>query len=195
MRHVGGTLGRLRYALLALVGVVALGTVGYRAFGLSWTDATYQTVTTVATVGFRELHEFSTAEKWFTICIIVMGVSVTLYTFTLAMQAVVEGHLRDFLGRRQMDRKIADMRGHVVMCGWGRVGKAVAHELHRSGQQVVVVDVDPARVADVSFPTVIGDATLDETLAAAGIARARALVAAVDGDAENLFVTLSSRAL
>jgi len=187
--------GRLRYALLALVGVVALGTVGYRAFGLSWTDATYQTVTTVATVGFRELHEFSTAEKWFTICIIVMGVSVTLYTFTLAMQAVVEGHLRDFLGRRQMDRKIADMRDHVVMCGWGRVGKAVAYELHRSGQQVVVVDIDPARVADAPFPTVIGDATLDETLAAAGIARARALIAAVDGDAENLFVTLSSRAL
>src|SRR5262245_62145793 len=94
-----------------------------------------------------------------------------------------------------MDRKIADMRDHVVVCGWGRVGKAVANDLVASGKEVVVVDIDPARVAASSHPTVVGDATLDSTLAAAGIARASALVAALQGDAENLFVTLSSRAL
>lgn len=188
-------MGRLRNAVLALLGVVAAGTVAFRAFGLSWTDAAYQTVTTVATVGFRELHPFSTGEKWFTIALIVTGVSITLYTFTLAVQVVIEGHLREFLGRRKMDRSIAGMRGHVVVCGWGRVGRAVAEDLHRAGHAVVVVDVDGTRLGDLPFPTLVGDATLDETLSAAGVQRAQALVAAVDNDAQNLFVTLSSRAL
>jgi voltage-gated potassium channel len=186
---------RLRNAVMALLAIVAAGTLGYRAFGLSWTDAAYQTVTTVATVGFRELHEFSIAEKWFTMAIIVTGVSVTLYTFTLAVQVVLEGHLHEFLEKRKMDRSIADMFEHVVICGWGRVGRAVAEDLDRAGHSVVIVDIDESRVVDVGFPTIVGDATLDETLEAAGIKRAKALVAAVNNDAENLFVTLSSRAL
>ena len=189
------TLTRMRLAAGVLIAVAVVGTVGYRLFGMSWTDASYQTVTTITTVGFRELHPFSTGEKWFTIGIIIVGVGAALYTLTIGMQVVVEGHLREFVGRRRMDRKIADMRGHVVVCGWGRVGKAVANDLVASGKDVVVVDIDPARVAGCEHPTVVGDATLDSTLTAAGIERASALVAALQGDAENLFVTLSSRAL
>jgi voltage-gated potassium channel len=189
------TLTRMRLAAGVLIAVAVVGTVGYRLFGMSWTDAAYQTVTTVTTVGFRELHPFSTAEKWFTIGIIIVGVGAALYTLTIGMQVVVEGHLREFVGRRRMDRKIADMRGHVVVCGWGRVGKAVANDLVASGKEVVVVDIDPARVVASAHPTVIGDATLDATLSSAGIERASALVAALQGDAANLFVTLSSRAL
>lgn len=94
-----------------------------------------------------------------------------------------------------MDKKIADMRDHVIVCGWGRVGKAVAEDLEHSGKQVVVVDVDADRVRGIDHPTVVGDATLDTTLASAGIEHAAALVAALEGDAENLFVTLSSRAI
>jgi voltage-gated potassium channel len=189
------TMTRMRLAAAVLISVAVVGTVGYRLFGMSWTDAAYQTVTTVTTVGFRELQPFSTGEKWFTMAIIVVGVGAALYTLTIGMQIVVEGHLREFVGRRRMDRKIADMRGHVVVCGWGRVGKAVANDLVESGKHVVVVDIDPARVAGSQHPTVVGDATLDSTLISAGIDRASALVAALQGDAENLFVTLSSRAL
>lgn len=94
-----------------------------------------------------------------------------------------------------MDKKIADMRGHVIVCGWGRVGKAVALDLERAGRHLVVVDIDAGRVADLGIPTVVGDATLDDTLQAAGIEHATSLVAALEGDAENLFVTLSSRAV
>ena len=189
------TIVRLRLAALVLGSVISVGTIGYRLFGLSWTDAAYQTVTTVTTVGFRELHEFSELEKWFTIMIIIAGVSAALYTLTLTMQVVVEGQLREFVGRRRMDRKIADMHDHVIVCGWGRVGRSVAADLVQSGKQVVVIDVNPARVADLGLPTVVGDATLDSTLRAAGIERAAALIASLDGDADNLFVTLSSRAL
>jgi len=175
--------------------VAVIGTIGYMLFGLNFTDAVYQTVTTMTTVGFRELQEFTPLEKWFTIFIIITGVSTVLYTFTLAVQLVVEGQLRDFVGRRLMDREISKMSGHTIVCGWGRVGRAVADDLIATGQSVVVVDVDGARVANVAYPTVVGDATLDSTLRAAGIERAQSLVAALEGDAENLFVTLSARAI
>ena len=178
-----------------VLAVVLVGTIGYWRFGMSLTDATYQTVTTVTTVGFRELKDFNNLEQWFTIALIITGVSTVLYTFTLAVQVVVEGQLRDFVGRRMMDREINKLSGHTVVCGWGRVGRAVADDLVNAGHAVVVVDVDADRVAGVPYPTVVGDATLDSTLRAAGIERADALIAALEGDAENLFVTLSARAI
>ena len=101
------------------------GTVGYWLLGLSPVDAAYQTVTTVTTVGFREVGEFGAAEKIFTMLLIIVGVGTVLYTFSLVMQMVVEGQLQEIVGRRRMDKKIADLRGHVVLCGWGRVGRAV----------------------------------------------------------------------
>jgi len=178
-----------------VVAVGVIGTIGYWLFGMSFNDAAYQTVTTVTTVGFRELKEFSDVEQWFTIGVIVTGVSTVLYTFTLAVQLVVEGELGIFVGRRMMDREINKLSGHTVVCGWGRVGRAVAEDLVAAGHPVVVVDENPDRVANIPHPTVVGDATLDSTLRAAGIGRARALIAALEGDAENLFVTLSARAI
>jgi len=179
--------------MVLAVGVI--GTIGYWSFGLTFTEAVYQTVTTVTTVGYRELKDFSPGEQWFTIVIIITGVSTVLYTFTLTVQVVVEGQLRDFVGRRLMDREINKLRDHTVVCGWGRVGRAVAEDLATTGHDVVVIDVDPQRVAGIPYATVVGDATLDSTLRAAGIEQASALVAALEGDAENLFVTLSARAI
>jgi voltage-gated potassium channel len=177
--------------------VFVIGTVGYVVLGLSLVDAMYMTVITITTVGYREVvgEPPSDAEKWFTMVIIVTGVSTVLYTFTLGVQVVVEGQLREFVGRRRMDRKIAGMRDHVIVCGWGRVGRAVGHDLTRDGKDVVVVDMNAERVRDLEMPTVVGDATLDTILREAGIEHAAALVAALEGDAENLFVTLSSRSI
>jgi voltage-gated potassium channel len=192
---VSTTFRRLRLALTLLCTVFVVGTIGYLSFGLSLVDAMYQTVTTISTVGFREMHEFSTAERLFTMVIILTGVGTALYTLTLTVQVVVEGQLRDLVGRRRMDKRIADMRDHVVVCGWGRVGKAVADDLARSGKVVVIVDSDAERLRDLEYPTVAGDATLDATLRSAGIENASALIAALTGDAENLFVTLSGRSI
>lgn len=189
------TLARLRVAAAMVALVLVAGTIGYLVLGLSLIDAMYQTVTTVSTVGFREVREFNTAQKIFTIGLITVGVGTVLYTFTLGVQMIVDGQLREIVGRRRMDRTISDLRGHVVVCGWGRVGRAVAADLERDGRRVVVVDSDPTRVADVTMPTIVGDATLDTTLRAAGIERAHALIAALADDADNLFVTLSGRSL
>jgi voltage-gated potassium channel len=175
--------------------VMVIGTVGYMLFGMSFNDAAYQTVTTVTTVGFRELQEFDAAQQWFTIALIIMGASTVLFTFTIAMQFVYDGQLRHVIGSRFMHREIAKLNGHTIVCGWGRVGRAVADDLHAAGHDVVVVDMNAQRVKGVPYPTVVGDATLDSTLREAGLERAGALIAALEGDAENLFVTLSARAI
>ncbi len=187
------TIGRLRVALGMVAGITVIGTIGYWLFGFTLLDAAYQTIINITTVGFRELEDFSDAEKLFTMFVIVFGVGTVLYAFTLTLQVVVEGELRHFVGRRLMDRRINQMRDHTIVCGWGRVGRAVGDDLAAAGEQVVVVDANEDRVRDLPYPTVVGDATLDSTLRAAGIERARALIAALEGDAENLFVTLSGR--
>lgn len=191
------TIGRLRLALGLVAFVFVAGTLGYLALGLAFLDAMYMTITTITTVGYREITgpDVTVTEKVFTMTIIVIGVSTVLYTFTLAVQTVVEGQLREFIGRRRMDRQISAMRDHVIVCGWGRVGRAVATDLTRAGKEVVVIDVDAERLRGLDVPVVVGDATLDTTLRNAGLEHAESLVAALEGDAENLFVTLSSRAI
>lgn len=194
---MSSTIARLRLAVALVLAVFVVGVIGYIGFGLAAVDAMYMTVITITTVGYRELlgEQLSTGEKLFTMAIIVTGVSTVLYTFTLGVQVVVEGQLREFVGRRRMDKKISGMHDHVIICGWGRVGRAVAHDIRQTGTHVVIIDMNPARVAELDIPTVVGDATLDTTLRAAGIEHAAALVAALEGDAENLFVTLSSKAI
>ena len=186
---------RLAFALAALVTVMVAGTVGYIVLGFGLLDALYQTVTTVTTVGFREVQPLTSAGKIFTIALIVVGVGTALYTLGVAIETLLEGQLPEVFGRRRMERKITGMSEHVVVCGWGRVGRAIARDLAATGGKPVVIDTDPIRVEHVPYPAVLGDATDDEVLDRAGVRRARALVAALDTDAGNLFVTLSARAL
>jgi voltage-gated potassium channel len=188
-------LRRIRTALLALFAVIVLGTLGYVALGFSVLEALYQTVTTVTTVGFREVRPLTGIGEWFTIGLILIGVGTALYAFGVLLEALVEGHLREVLRRRRMDRAIGNMSGHVIVCGWGRVGAASVAYLDGLGEQVVVVDRNPERLQGLERPTIVGDVTDDAVLTAAGIGRARALIAALDTDADNVFVTLSSRAL
>jgi voltage-gated potassium channel len=179
----------------AMAGVLVIGAVGYRMLGYGVLDALYQTVTTVTTVGFREVQPLSGVGQVFTIVLILIGVGTVLYTFGVACEFLVEGELREARRRRRMDANIAKLHGHVVVCGWGRVGRAVAGKLEDAGQVVVVVDRDPERLADIAHLCVVGDATDDSVLLEAGIERARTLIAAIDTDAENLYVTLSGRSL
>lgn len=186
---------RIQIALLAMLAVVVAGSAGYVVLGFSLLDAVYQTVTTVTTIGFREVRPLGAAGKIFTMVLIIAGVGTALYTFSVVLESLVEGHLRHYFERRRMDRDIARMSGHTIVCGWGRVGRATAAYLAGLGAPVVVVDIDPERVADIPYPALTGDVTDDEVLRTAGIMRARALVAAINTDAENVYVTLSARSL
>ena len=187
--------GRLRLALTVLACVMIAGTVGYVLLGFSFLEALYQTVTTVTTVGFREVRPLSNAGIVFTIVLILFGVGTALYALGVLIQTLVEGDLHDVFGRRRMERKIADIDQPVIVCGWGRVGRAIAKDVADAGASPVVVDRDAARLETSPYPTVTGDATDDHVLRRAGLDRARALVAALDSDAGNLFVTVSARAL
>lgn len=185
---------RLRIALLVLAGIMIVGTIGYLILGFPLLDALYQAVTTLTTVGFREVHPLSSAGKVFTIVLILFGVGTALYALGVLIQTLVEGDLRGVFGRKRMDRKIADLHDHVIVCGWGRVGRAIAKEIGEAAP-IVVLDRDAERLADSPHPWLAGDVTDDAVLLGAGLHRARALVAALDTDAGNLFVTLSARAL
>lgn len=186
---------RVRRSALLLGMVVAAGTTAYYLLGLSALDALYQTITTISTVGFREYGTTDAAWKITTLVVILIGAGSALYTFGVFLEALVEGGLTDRLVRRRTIRRIGEMDGHVIVCGWGRVGRTIAAHLQGAGAEVVVVDNDPARVELVDGVTVQGDATDDEVLRAAGIERAATLIAALSTDADNLYITLSARAL
>jgi voltage-gated potassium channel len=175
--------------------VIVLGTAGFLGFGLSLLDALYQTVLTITTVGTTTNAPISAGQKVFTIGLIFVGVGTALYTFTAVLELLIEGHMRGLVRRRKMDRDIERMSGHVVICGWGRVGREVARFLSRAGRTIVVVDRNGDRLQDLPYPYVQGDVTDDATLFDAGIERASALVAALDTDADNLYVTFACRSL
>ena len=181
---------------MAILGVViVVGTIGYMILDFSFLDALYQTVNTISTEGIREIHPLSPAGKIFTIILILGGVGSALYAFTVLFETILEGQLNELLGRRRMEHSIASMHGHVIICGWGRVGRSIGAEVNTSDRQVVVVELDGTTVGNEEYPVVIGDASNDDVLRAAGIERAAALVAAVENDAANSFIVLSARAL
>ena len=186
---------RIGFAVLALVGVTLFGVVGYLVLGFTPLEAAYQTVTTVATVGFREVRPLTAAGQIFTMVLILCGVGTVLYNLGVIVEALIEGHLRANVGRRRMDRQIAGLRGHVVICGYGRVGRAATAHLLATGNEVVIIDSDERRLGDLATPHLLGDALDDATLRAAGIDRARALIIALDTDTDTVYVTLAARAL
>jgi voltage-gated potassium channel len=164
-------------------------------FGFDLIDALFQTVITVSTVGFNTPHPLDSGSRIFTIVLILVGVGTALYTFSSVLEVLIEGHMRDLVRRRKMERDIHRMERHVIVCGWGRVGREVAQFLANAGKEVVVIDRDPERLSGVTHASVSGDATDDEVLQQAGIDRAATLIAALDSDAGNLYLTMASRSM
>jgi voltage-gated potassium channel len=192
-------LRRTLYAVAAFATLVATGTAGYMLLeGWPLLDALYMTVTTLATVGYREVHPLSRNGLVFTMLLIVVGVGIALYLLARFAELVVDGRLREGFRRRAMERAITKLSGHIVVCGYGRFGRVVADELRRAGETVVVIDLAPVladELANAGIPFVIGTAASDETLVRAGVARARAIVVATSSDADNVFITLAAREL
>ena len=191
--------GRLRIGLALLVLIIATGTLWYSAIEeFGFLDGLFMAVTTVTTVGYREVHPLDTSGKLFTMGYILSGVGVMFYTAVALVEAAVAGEIAEALGVRRLSRRVSRMHDHVVLCGFGRVGEEIAHELRSRKEQVVIIDKDPARhepAVALGCVSVIGDATEEEVLRQAGVERARVLIAAADSDAGNTFVALTARAL
>lgn len=190
---------RLALIAIAMAITLAAGTTGfvliehYPVF-----DAFYMTLTTVTTVGYGEIHALSRAGRIFNSFLIFFGVSLMLLAIGAMTQTVIELELNQFFGKRRIKSMIDKLDGHVILCGFGRVGRGAADELRNAGASFVVVDRDEEKVERAmkqGMLAVFADASHDETLRDVGIERAKGLIATLASDADNLFLILSAKAL
>jgi voltage-gated potassium channel len=188
---------KLLIAVVALVAVFLIGTTGYHVIeeGVGLGDAAYMTIISISTVGYGHVWELSPTGRIWTAAILVFGLLIVTVALASLQAMIVGGELRGILGRRKLQNQISKLSGHYVLCGYGRMGKLIGDQLARRGKKVVVVERDTARTVlaeETATPYVLGDATHEKTLTAAGIERAGGLVAALGTDAENVFVTLTA---
>ncbi len=182
-----------------LFAIATIGVLGY-ALIEHWPllDSAYMVVITLFTIGFQEVHPLSGMGKIFTALLVVTGVGTAVYAAGQAVEIIVAGEMMGYRKRRRMSKKIHEMRGHFIICGFGRVGHQVSEVFLSAKTPFVVIDSKPETAAELEprdIPHLIGDATSDETLETAGIQRARGLVACSDSDVANVYVTLSARAI
>lgn len=190
---------RLLWVGVALLVVLTYGVAGYMLLeGWGFFDALYMTVTTMTTVGFREVQELDTGGRIFTLTVVVLGVGVALVGISLASALIAEAELAGVGRRRRMDRRIEMLQDHFIVCAYGRVGRAAVRELDAAGMPYVVLDTKEElreRMEADGVPFLVEDPSLEPTLRKAGVDRARALICAVDSDATNVYITLTARAL
>ncbi len=192
-------LKRITGIAAALILVFSLGVVGYMSVeGWPLLDALYMTVITLASVGFMEVHPLTEHGRVFTIFLILGGTGILVYGVSTFIAFVVEGELTDALRRRRMQKKIDSLKGQFIVCGAGSTGRYVIEELHKTGNDFVVIERNPARIRELEESGILcipGDATHNSALLAAGIERASGLVTALHSDAENLLVVFTAKRL
>src|SRR5579884_170311 len=178
---------------------LCVGTAGFALIeGWGWFDAFYMTLTTITTVGYQEVHPLDRAGRIFNSFVIFFGVSAVLFAIGSMTQTIIELELQDRYGKRRRKRLISQLHNHFIVCGFGRVGRNASYELQRANVPFLVVDRNEQRVEramQANMLAVVADATNDDDLRAAGVLRARGLIAALPSDAENLFIILSAKTL
>ena len=207
------SINRIYVAIVLTVTSLVVGMAGFMYYEqYSPVEAFYMTVTTVATVGFGELHPFSTAGRLFVSFYILYNLVVVAYLVSVFSSFIFDGELRKIYKMIRTDQEIKRFSGHIIVCGFGRNGRRAYQELRASGARVVVVemnqdlmksiteghtgeDYDGDGIPGGSIHTVFGDATTDLVLKQAGVERASALITSLPKDADNVFVALSARAL
>jgi voltage-gated potassium channel len=190
---------RIAVGIGILVALIAFGTTGYMLIeGWSFLDALFMTATTITTVGYREVHPLDTSGRVFTMVLLLFGVGTAFYLLTTFVSIVVEGDLRQVLGKTRMKSRIGQLRDHHILCGFGRVGEEIAREFAERDMHFVVVENNEEavrRCAEAGYLMIQGDAAQDDVLIEAGVARARSLLAASDSDSGNTYITLTAKAL
>ncbi|AIY74888.1 TPA: TrkA family potassium uptake protein [Bacillus tropicus] len=187
---------QLWIAVICMTFVVILGTLGFMTIEeISLFQAFWMTMITVLTVGYGDAVPITQAGKVFALLIIPVGVGIVTYAIGVVAAMIIEGNLFHAVRRKKMDKQIAQLQNHIIVCGCGRVGLQVVHELQEKKIPFVVVDKDESILEKEKLLYVHGDATEDQVLYHAGISKAAGLVAIVANDAENVFITLTARGL
>lgn len=190
---------KLKISLFFLFLTISFGTGGYVVFeDMPVFEAFYMTLITISTVGFSEIRPLSHVGRVVTIVIIISGISLLTYTLGQVARVFVEGELRKILGRRKLEKQIAALSNHYIICGYGRIGGIIVKELSSANIPLVVIEQDPQGIEELSEEGILYlnmDATTDAALVAAGLERARGLVTAVSSDADNVFIALSAKGM
>jgi voltage-gated potassium channel len=189
----------LLWGIGALLLLVFIGTAGYMLIEeWSFSDSIYMTIISISTVGYREVNVLSSAGRAFTIFLLVAGVGLAFYILTNVVQNLIEQGVQGIFRRQRMENRISKLKDHFIICGYGRVGKEVAAVFSENKVPFVVIDPSDAAFADATeagYLFLHGDASSDEVLKKTEIGRSRGLIAATGNDAENIFITLSAKAL
>jgi voltage-gated potassium channel len=190
---------KLRYSLMMLAALIAFGTIGYYFFEhMPIFDAFYMTIITISTVGFSEIVPLTKVGRSITVVIIILGISVGTYTVGIIVQWLVGGELQKIFGRRKLQKQIADLKNHFIICGFGRIVHIICKELFEDSIKFVVIEQDSAVIEELislKYLCLEMDATSEDALLAGGIMNARGLVTAVNSDANNVFITLTAKGL
>lgn len=191
---------RLLIGVFFIFVMLFVGSFGYVLIeGWPFVDALYMTVITLSTVGYGETHELSHAGRVFTIVFVFMSVGFAFYLAGSIVQFMMEGRIREILGRRKLEKGIKKQKNHFIVCGFGRVGSSICDELAKSKRSsIVVIDRDPEAITaleEQGIYHIAGEATDEENLIKAGIERARGLVAALKTDSDNVYALLTAREL
>jgi voltage-gated potassium channel len=178
--------------------VVNASALGYRlSEGWDWGDCYWMVAITIPTIGYGEVEPLSTAGRFVTVFSVIGGLVVVQLSVQSVLGLSEAGYFRR-LRRRRFLNWVQTMNDHVILCGYGRIGREIGEQISREGVEVLVVEMDPDRkqaAEEAGLPVLMADATLDETLVEAGIHRCRSLVAALPSNAANLYVVLSARGL
>jgi voltage-gated potassium channel len=189
----------LRILILVVVGLIVGGSVGYMLIGgWSFDDAIYMTIITMTTVGYREVRELDDAGRVWTMILAVGGVGVIFGSIGIVAESILGEAVSGRREQRRMRDAVGALHDHFILCGYGRVGSTAAQEFEHAGLGFVVVDINPESVELAmrdGYLVVEGDATRDDILRQAGTERARGLITTMDSDANNVYVTLSARAM
>jgi voltage-gated potassium channel len=190
----------IRFLSAALLFVAMIGTAGFHFIEhWSWFDGFYMVLTTLTTIGYQEVHPLSQLGRYFNVGIILLGVGLVFLILGALGQALLEIEFNNLIGRRRMEREIGRLKGHYIICGAGRVGRAVARQLESEPAQFIILENDEVKAdrirAETNWLVVHADATLEAQLLAARIGEAAGLVAATTTDATNTYVVLTARSL
>ena len=185
--------------LTLVISLIAIGTAGYMLLtGVSFIDGLYMTIITISTVGYREIVDLSPVGKIFTICIILSGLGIISYSLLEAVSFLIDGGVKRIFRRRAMEKQIAKMAGHIIVCGAGQTGSSVIEQFTLTKTQFIVIEHQETRAAELEeegVPVICGDATNEDVLTQAGIAQAKGLISCLENDAQNVYTILTARGL
>ncbi len=192
-------LRRIRRGAIVLTAIFVLAVLGYRYLGdYEWLHAIWMVVVTISSVGYGETSTAPDQVRLLSVAVIVLGMSAAVYTVGGLIQLMLEGEIQSALGHQRLTREVKRLSGHVIVCGFGRIGEMLAQDLRRKGRSLVVIESDSARISEANqqqFLALCGDAMEEEVLVSARLEHARTVVTVLPNDAANVFITLTARNL